>query len=274
VTRKIGNNYAALARHFQTWDVGGLADCIQEAGWTVRTQASMLRHVGQKGTPADVDALIRRGYPVNGDTRPSLNQTMLHLAAQRAKPDMVKHLLDAYKMDPNQPGIDTPLVMAISNLRCGTAKALLEAGASPEGSAHCLFKKMGYLLAKKPKAKSAATITGAMKLLDVLCDGGAKINEIDAAGHTPLYYAIIDVGHRHPWAWVAVEKKILGRGLDMGSEDTTRAIAQAINVMKRWKSNSSDRRPDFVTRLEAAATQARMEMLTGVSKSRPNGLRL
>jgi hypothetical protein len=273
-TRKIGNNYAALARHFQVWDVGKLADFLQDAGWAATTQSSMLRHVGHKGEPADVDALIRRGYPINGDTRPCLNQTMLHLAAQRAKPDMVKHLLDTYKMDPNQPGIDTPLVMAISHLRCGTAKALLEAGASPEGSAHCLFKKMGYLLAKKPGEKSPATVTSAMKLLGILCDGGASINEIDAFGRTPLYYAIIDVGHRHPWAWAAVEKKLLRRGLDMGSEDTTRVIAEAIDVMKRWESNGSDRRPDFVTRLEAAATQARLEILTGVSKSRSNGLRL
>ncbi len=126
------------------------------------------------GTKDDIRKLILYGAKVNAKDKKG--RTPLIAAAYKGRVDAIKLLLQAgAKVDMGDNQGWTPLMYAVAHGRYGAVKELIKGKA--DLYADCFGKPILYW------AK------GDVKMIELLCLAGARVNALDSHGWTPLMYA-------------------------------------------------------------------------------------
>lgn len=239
MSSRVSNNFTSLANHFGTGeDIPALAEALEKAGssWVSNTRAAVLRQAGMKGTPADIDVLVARGYDLNLDTRQGIGESILHVAAASGATDNVRHLIQHHGMDPNlvlYAGRATPLNQATANACGATMAVLITLGAGSPGAWTHLFQEGGRLLAGSPQSQTEsgdAILENILNAGDVLAE--KEVPAVAKAGdkESPLFALLDNLVFDRPWTWPAVSARLERWPLDLNSvqarEDVIRTAAR------------------------------------------------
>lgn len=233
-TKKVANNFGALAKHFNTRQILELADKLAQEGeeWVTSTRHALLRQAAAKGNVVDIDGLVARGYDLATDTRPSLGQTVVHVAAQHGNNEVLEHLLSHYKIHPKTPANSgaqcSAMRMAIDELQPKAIALLLEHGDQLNGAMPYLFVSTGRLLVKHSgnRATSELVLSSMIRCMNALVEGGENNHEPLTHNKT-IEHLFSDVIFRHPWCWSKVIGKLKQWSIDLGDEGNMEIIEKA-----------------------------------------------
>ncbi|MFK7766644.1 MAG: ankyrin repeat domain-containing protein [Mariniblastus sp.] len=169
-----------LACYYRRPDLGAkLIKAGAEIGSTDNNQNTPLLAASNSSAPL-VKLLLEKGANVKAVNRQG--QTALHMACRSRQLETVKLLLDRFdEVDLEDKQKQTPLAMAVMARSPEMAQALIERGADPNQFNEPDGSRFSY-----PLICRAAT-NGNKALLEVLLDGGAKLNVKSPEGDGPLH---------------------------------------------------------------------------------------
>jgi uncharacterized protein len=223
------------------------------------------------------------GFDVN--TPNTAGYTGLMAAAERARPDIVKLLLD-HKADPNVAGRDagTALMLAAENNQPEIVKLLIGRGADPnrqdnngwtavlkaayQGNAKCIEILASHSKLELDRALLVAALMERKDAVKVLLDNGAEVDFRASDGRTPLILAA-GKGNKD------IVELLLQAGADASLTDQAGQTAQAVAAAKGFNDIAESLRhapAPSGTPVAAASPSASVETASPASSSTPSSI--
>jgi ankyrin repeat protein len=184
--------------------------------------------------PEVVKFLIESGADIN--IQDSEKNTPLHYAIENESGEIVKTLLKANANLQIENGRNqTPLLLAVENDNLSIARLILESGADPN-------HKNSY---KVTPLQMAVSRGSQLEILNALLKAGAKVNDSDEDGNTPLHDAVVKL--YEPSKVHEVMAVLLKAGADVNAKNSkgNTPLLRAKKYLTE-ESQSQDRKDRFI----------------------------